>query len=154
MIHSLEWSFHDQLCQLRGLALCWHGPFQWADRPDIQLHTEEMSLEMQIKNTKGLLRRVHFLLFGVATMIFATNYQIGTAAQMGPGYFPFVLGGMMTVLGAHHLCKGPCSARKGSKDCTHPLPSALLCPPSRRSLRVAFAFHGPCFFFGNAGHPI
>ena len=54
---------------------------------------------MQIKNTKDFCAGIIFLLFGIATMFLATNYQIGTAARMGPGYFPFALGGMMTVLG-------------------------------------------------------
>jgi ABC-type xylose transport system permease subunit len=32
-------------------------------------------------------------------MVFAPSYQIGTAARMGPGFFPFALGGMLTMLG-------------------------------------------------------
>jgi hypothetical protein len=58
-----------------------------------------MSLEMQIKNTKDFWAGVIFVFFGIASTVLATNHQIGTAARMGPGYFPFVLGGMMTVLG-------------------------------------------------------
>jgi hypothetical protein len=32
-------------------------------------------------------------------MILSRQYQFGTAAKMGPGFFPTMLGGIMTVLG-------------------------------------------------------
>lgn len=54
---------------------------------------------MSIKNTKDLWAGVIFLFFGIATMVLAMGYQIGSAARMGPGYFPFFLGGVLTVLG-------------------------------------------------------
>jgi hypothetical protein len=56
-------------------------------------------LEMSIKNTKDFWAGVIFLFFGIATMVLATRYRIGTAARMGPGYFPFFLGGVLTALG-------------------------------------------------------
>lgn len=54
---------------------------------------------MSIKNTKDFWAGGIFVFFGIAAMVLATNYQIGTAARMGPGYFPFALGGVMTALG-------------------------------------------------------
>jgi hypothetical protein len=54
---------------------------------------------MSIKNTKDFWAGVIFLSFGIATMVLATRYKIGTAARMGPGYFPFFLGGVLTALG-------------------------------------------------------
>lgn len=54
---------------------------------------------MHIKNTKDLNAGLIFMLFGIAAMVLARPYQIGTAAKMGPGYFPFILGSMLTVLG-------------------------------------------------------
>lgn len=54
---------------------------------------------MHIRKTKDFYAGMIFLFFGVATMVFAPSYQIGTAARMGPGYFPFALGGMLTMLG-------------------------------------------------------
>jgi hypothetical protein len=41
-----------------------------------------------------------FLLFGAAAMVFSRGLTIGTAAKMGPGYFPFALGLLLAVLGA------------------------------------------------------
>ncbi len=54
---------------------------------------------MHIRNTKDLNAGLIFMLFGIAAMVFARSYQIGTAAKMGSGYFPFILGFMLTVLG-------------------------------------------------------
>lgn len=36
---------------------------------------------------------------GMATVIGSTNYQIGTLARMGPGYFPLLLGAILMILG-------------------------------------------------------
>jgi hypothetical protein len=42
---------------------------------------------------------VLFVITGVLFMILSRQYQFGTAAKMGPGFFPTMLGGIMTVLG-------------------------------------------------------
>jgi hypothetical protein len=54
---------------------------------------------MPIRHPKDFLTGILFILFGAAAMTFATEYPIGSAAKMGPGYFPFVLGGVLGVLG-------------------------------------------------------
>jgi len=41
-----------------------------------------------------------FIATGLVFAWFATDYQMGTAARMGPGYFPFWLGLIMALLGA------------------------------------------------------
>jgi len=40
------------------------------------------------------------MLFGLAFVWSASRYTVGTAARMGPGYFPLLLGAVLTVLGA------------------------------------------------------
>lgn len=54
---------------------------------------------MHIKKTKDFKAGLLFMFFGVAAMGISATYRIGTAARMGPGYFPFALGGVLTVLG-------------------------------------------------------
>ena len=54
---------------------------------------------MVIRRPKDFYTGVMFLLFGGGAMALATDYQIGTAAKMGPGYFPFVLGALLIGLG-------------------------------------------------------
>jgi hypothetical protein len=51
-----------------------------------------------LKN-KDLLAGLMFMAIGTIFVVGAYNYQMGTAARMGPGYFPRILGGIMTVLG-------------------------------------------------------
>ncbi|NWG03086.1 MAG: tripartite tricarboxylate transporter TctB family protein [Syntrophaceae bacterium] len=60
---------------------------------------QRMAAVMHIKKTKDFKTGLIFILFGIASMVFSGSYQIGTSAKMGPGYFPFVLGGMLTGLG-------------------------------------------------------
>ena len=55
---------------------------------------------MKISHPKDFYAGLLFFLFGVAAMILAFEYPLGTAARMGPGYFPRVLGGIMMFLGA------------------------------------------------------
>jgi putative tricarboxylic transport membrane protein len=40
-----------------------------------------------------------FVAIGVAFAVLAQNYRFGTAARMGPGYFPTLLGALMALLG-------------------------------------------------------
>jgi Tripartite tricarboxylate transporter TctB family len=40
-----------------------------------------------------------FIVVGLSVMWFAGNYSPGTTARIGPGYFPRLLGGVLTLLG-------------------------------------------------------
>jgi hypothetical protein len=42
---------------------------------------------------------VFFLAVGVAFAVLAQEHRVGTAARMGPGYFPTLLGGLLATLG-------------------------------------------------------
>jgi len=54
---------------------------------------------MQVRNHHDLWSGIMFMAFGLLFMVFSRQYQMGTAAKMGPGYFPTVLGGLLFVLG-------------------------------------------------------
>lgn len=54
---------------------------------------------MKIKNQQDFWSGVLFVLVGVGFALGATNYSMGTAARMGPGYFPFWLGICLALLG-------------------------------------------------------
>jgi hypothetical protein len=54
---------------------------------------------MRIRNHRDFWAGVLFIVTGVLFMILSRQYQMGTAAKMGPGYFPTILGGLMAVLG-------------------------------------------------------
>ncbi|QHE87343.1 tripartite tricarboxylate transporter TctB family protein [Hydrogenophaga sp. BPS33] len=55
---------------------------------------------MQIKSRKDFASGLMFMLIGASFAIGATNYTIGSAARMGPAYFPLMLGILLCVLGA------------------------------------------------------
>jgi Tripartite tricarboxylate transporter TctB family len=55
---------------------------------------------MNIKSQKDFFAGLMFLVVGALFAIGATRYNVGTAARMGPGYFPLLLGILLAVLGA------------------------------------------------------
>jgi len=61
---------------------------------------------MKIVNGKDFWAGLMFTGFGLAFMLVAQNYNMGTAVRMGPAYFPTVLGGMLAVLGGFILFNG------------------------------------------------
>jgi hypothetical protein len=54
---------------------------------------------MKIKSPKDFWAGLMFIAFGLFFMIGARNYQLGSAARMGPAYFPTMLGGLMAAIG-------------------------------------------------------
>lgn len=54
---------------------------------------------MNIKSQKDFFSGLMFMGVGVAFAGGAMTYSVGNAARMGPGYFPLMLGILMTVLG-------------------------------------------------------
>ena len=54
---------------------------------------------MRIRSQKDFWCGVVFLALGIAFMVIAREYRVGTAARMGPGFFPSLLGGLLAGLG-------------------------------------------------------
>ena len=61
---------------------------------------------MRITNQKDFYAGLIFVFFGALAMLMARNYPMGSAARMGPGYFPTILGGIVSVLGFILLALG------------------------------------------------
>jgi Tripartite tricarboxylate transporter TctB family len=53
-----------------------------------------------VRSPKDLVAGLLFITVGIAAIGIAANYTLGTAARMGPGYFPRMLGMLLIVLGA------------------------------------------------------
>ena len=53
-----------------------------------------------IRDPKDFLSGLMFLSIGGAAIVLASDYPIGQAVRMGPGYFPVVLGGLLCLIGA------------------------------------------------------
>lgn len=54
---------------------------------------------MRIRSQSDFWCGLLFAAIGVAVLIVAGQYRLGTAARMGPAYFPTLLGGLMVFLG-------------------------------------------------------
>jgi hypothetical protein len=54
---------------------------------------------MRIKSQKDFFSGLLFVAVGIAFAWGATNYKLGDAARMGPGYFPLMLGVLLAILG-------------------------------------------------------
>ena len=54
---------------------------------------------MQLKHQKDFFSGLLFMATGLGFAWSASRYTVGTAAHMGPGFFPLLLGALLTVLG-------------------------------------------------------
>ena len=54
---------------------------------------------MKIKSPKNFWAGLMFISFGLFFLIGARNYQLGSAARMGPAYFPTLVAGAITIIG-------------------------------------------------------
>ncbi len=60
---------------------------------------------MNIKSQKDFFAGLLYAAVGGAFAIGATNYNIGTGARMGPGYFPLLLGVLLGLIGLYIMFK-------------------------------------------------
>jgi hypothetical protein len=54
---------------------------------------------LQIRSQKDFFSGLFYIAVGLGFALVARDYTMGTAAKMGPGYFPFWLGLLLAVLG-------------------------------------------------------
>jgi putative tricarboxylic transport membrane protein len=60
---------------------------------------------MLIKNPKDFWAGAIYLGMGVATVVIARDYPMGTAIKMGPAYFPTILGALLSLFGLAALLR-------------------------------------------------
>jgi len=54
---------------------------------------------MRIQSKKDFYAGLLFTFFGFVTLLLARRYPVGTASRMGSGYFPYMLGGALALIG-------------------------------------------------------
>ncbi len=57
-----------------------------------------------------------FAVFGAVTAALSMQYKLGTAAEMGPGFFPLMLGICLTLVGIAILAKGLLVGRSDARN--------------------------------------
>ena len=68
---------------------------------------------MKIKSQKDFFAGLMYLVVGGAFAIGAVDYNIGTGARMGPGYFPLILGVILALIGVTISLKALTSGPEG-----------------------------------------
>lgn len=63
-------------------------------------------MKPDLRGNKDFLAGLIFLAFGVAAIVVARGYPLGTAMRMGSGYFPTALGGILALFGAYLVARG------------------------------------------------
>lgn len=56
-------------------------------------------MKIKIRSSKDFYSGLFFIFFGLLAVVVARAYPVGMALRMGPGYFPTLLGGLLTLLG-------------------------------------------------------
>lgn len=59
-----------------------------------------------MRNPKDVFAGLIYIAFGVAAIVLARGYEMGSATRMGPAYFPTVLGGLLVLIGAISFFRG------------------------------------------------
>jgi mannose/fructose/N-acetylgalactosamine-specific phosphotransferase system component IIC len=70
------------------------------------------TVRASIRGSSDLLAGLLFIGFGAAAVYLARGYPLGSAMRMGPGYFPTLLGGLLTLLGTALLIRGLAQQRR------------------------------------------
>lgn len=78
-----------------------------------------------VRNPKDLFAGLLFIAFGLAALVIALPYPTGSAARMGPGYFPRLLGILLVGLGAVLSLRG-FRSREGARPAWHWRPLAIV----------------------------
>jgi hypothetical protein len=69
-------------------------------------------MKLALHNNKDFWSGIMLIGIGSAAMFISRNYRFGNTSNMGPGYFPTVLGGILIAFG---LCIAAVGLRRGQK---------------------------------------
>ena len=56
-------------------------------------------MTLQIRHPKDFYAGLIFITVGIVALVIGRDYSLGTTTRMGPGYFPAMLGWLLTILG-------------------------------------------------------
>jgi hypothetical protein len=74
-----------------------HGVRQGCTRGQV---SESAMMRKDLLQNRDVLSGILFVALGATTLLYARRYPLGTLTDMGPGYFPAILGGALVVFGA------------------------------------------------------
>ena len=65
-----------------------------------------MKVNTNTCNSSDFWAGIIYIAFGVTALVAARDYGMGTALRMGPGYFPSMLAGLLTLIGIVSTIRG------------------------------------------------
>jgi hypothetical protein len=74
-------------------------------------------MQLRVNGPKDLLAGLIFVTFGLGVFVLSHQYEMGTALEMGPGYFPAAVALVLTGLGLMAIVRG--LARKTPDPIAH-----------------------------------
>src|SRR5438132_234484 len=63
-------------------------------------------MQLEIRNNRDVWAGAMLIVTGAASVIIARDYAFGTSLRMGPGYFPWVWGGLLVLFGLYLVAAG------------------------------------------------
>lgn len=79
-------------------------------------------MQIRIRNGKDFYAGLFFFFIGIVTVLEARGYSVGTARNMGPGYFPILIGYLLLMIGGGTAVRGLWLKGEGFKiNSTRPL---------------------------------
>ena len=64
-------------------------------------------MKIELRNNKDFFAGLMFIVIGLLAVVIAQkNYPMGISSRMGPGYFPTVLGGILSLFGVYVMVRG------------------------------------------------
>ncbi|MEI7670689.1 MAG: tripartite tricarboxylate transporter TctB family protein [Deltaproteobacteria bacterium] len=63
-------------------------------------------MQIRIRNGRDFYAGLFFFFVGMVTVLEARGYSVGTARNMGPGYFPILLGYLLLIVGGGTAVRG------------------------------------------------
>lgn len=63
-------------------------------------------MRLDLRNNKDFLSGLMFIVIGLGAIFVARDYPVGSTLQMGPGYFPIALGGILFLMGLYVMVQG------------------------------------------------
>jgi hypothetical protein len=79
-------------------------------------------MQIGIRNGRDFYAGLFFFFIGIVTVFEARSYSLGTARDMGPGYFPILIGYLLLVIGGATAVRGLWLKGEGFKiNSTRPL---------------------------------
>ena len=97
---------------------------------------------MKIRNQKDFVSGLMYIGFGSFFAILARGYQMGTAAKMGSGYFPFWLGVLLATIGAYVALRSMAPKQMDEKLAKVDIPSVAWVTGSTVVFAISLSFLG------------